>query len=200
MKSSILTISFLTLLTACSSNPVQQQFDEEAAKDKIIDRSDELSKRPEWVNESESYSVKGGNIYSLGVTTIKGDQQIDAAYRIAENNAKAVFSKAIEQKLEYFLQSAKEGMDIGTDVNRYISTEVSKLSSSGIIVSNKYWEKYITTESSGLKVARYRVFVRVMIAESILKDQVFKALNKSSGVAQTQEFKKSLEKKWEEII
>lgn len=201
MKKSIFILSFLSLFASCSSvKDTHYILDEEAAKDKIIDRSDELNKRPEWVSESESYTLNAGNIFSLGMTTIKGDQQIDAAYRIAENNAKAVFAKAIEQKLEFFLQSAKEGMEIGSDVNRYISTEVSKLSTSGIIVSNKYWEKFITTDGQGLRVSRYRVFVRVMISENILKDQVYKALNKSSGVAQTVEFKKSLDKKWDELF
>jgi hypothetical protein len=36
--------------------------------------------------------------------------------------------------------------------------------------------------------------------ESILKDQVYKALNRSSGVVQSEEFKKNMDKKWNDLF
>lgn len=190
----------LAMMTSCSSK-MSHIIDDSDFEETVINRSDELSSRPEWVKESESYESIEGKIYSLGMTVINADQQIDAAYRIAENQAKISMSKNIEQKLEYFFQAAQEGMNIGDEASRFITTEVSKVNISGMHLNGRYWEKFVTIDSSGNKVSRYRVFVRVMMPESMLKEQISRAISgQKNHPEKSKEFINALNSKWNEIF
>jgi len=141
----------VTGLVGCGTsvkNPIKSEID----PDVVVSRIDELSSRPSWLKESEPFSFNEGKVLSLGSTTIPGDQRVEAAMRIAENNAKAGIATAIEQKLEFIFQNAEEGAVIGADQARYIGAEASSLITSSIRSDKRYWEKVATTQDSGERV------------------------------------------------
>ena len=83
-------------LSACAST----------LKDMVLARSDDLSSRPEWATEEETFKIEKGTVYMLGTHEMPvAGKRISTGYRIAENNAKAGLSGAIEQRLNFIFQN-----------------------------------------------------------------------------------------------
>jgi hypothetical protein len=172
----------------------------EIEPDKVISRIDDLSSRPEWLKESEPFKIVNGKVYSLGVTSIPGDQRTEAAMRVAENNAKASISNAIEQKLEFIFQNAEEGAVMGADQARYIGAEASSLITSSIRPDKRYWEKIATTSESGDRIIRFKVFALISMPEDDFKKAVLNATKKAEGKkGLSQNFSEKVDKHWDQF-
>src|SRR5688572_6854774 len=126
-------VSAVLVVAGCSSSRPNA----ENTPDQVVSRIDDVSSRPSWLKESVPFQVKDGQVTSLGSTQIPGDHRVEAAYRIASNNAKAAISNAIESRLEFILQSAEEGTGDSTQA-RFIGAEASKLVSSSIRPGARY--------------------------------------------------------------
>src|ERR1035438_3002312 len=123
MKNLILLMALLTL-SACSTVGRNTP---EATPDKVLSRVDDLGERPNYIQESKPFRFENGMVISTGMTTIPASSRVEAAYRIAQNSAKAAIAGAIEQRLDFVFQNAEEGTTLdGTQV-RYIGAEASKL-------------------------------------------------------------------------
>lgn len=168
-------------------------------KDQVIARSDDLSSRPEWVKDSETFTVSKGAVYMLGSTTIPATSSPDRAYRIAENNAKQGLSSAIEQKLDFVFQNAEEGTEIGSDQTRFIGMEASKLVTSAIRPSNRYWEKVVTVTGANAddKAVVYRVYARVAMPEKEFKKAIERAIAKAQKKGLSADFAKKVDAQWD---
>lgn len=168
-------------------------------KDQVIARSDDLSSRPEWVKDSETFTVSKGTVYMLGSTTIPATSSPDRAYRIAENNAKQGLSSAIEQKLDFVFQNAEEGTEIGSDQTRFIGMEASKLVTSAIRPSNRYWEKVVTVTGANAddKTVVYRVYARVAMPEKEFKKAIERAIAKAQKKGLSADFAKKVDAQWD---
>ena len=168
-------------------------------KDQVIARSDDLSSRPEWVKDSETFTVSKGTVYMLGSTTIPATSSPDRAYRIAENNAKQGLSSAIEQKLDFVFQNAEEGTEIGSDQTRFIGVEASKLVTSAIRPSNRYWEKVVTVTGANAddKAVVYRVYARVAMPEKEFKKAIERAIAKAQKKGLSADFAKKVDAQWD---
>lgn len=168
-------------------------------KDQVIARSDDLSSRPEWVKDSETFTVSKGTVYMLGSTTIPATSSPDRAYRIAENNAKQGLSSAIEQKLDFVFQNAEEGTEIGSDQTRFIGMEASKLVTSAIRPSNHYWEKVVTVTGANAddKAVVYRVYARVAMPEKEFKKAIERAIAKAQKKGLSADFAKKVDAQWD---
>ncbi len=192
-------VSLIVLCAGCAStvkNPIKSEIE----PDKVVSRIDELSSRPEWLKESEPFSISDGKVYSLGSTTIPGDQRVEAAFRVAENNAKAGVANAIEQKLEYIFQNAEEGAEMGADQARYIGAEASSLITSSIRPDKRYWEKVATTQDSGERVTRYKVFSLVSMPEADFKKAILAATRKAEGTkGLSKNFSEKVDKHWDQF-
>ena len=186
---SLLALSVLAC-AACSSVSM---------KDQVIARSDDLSARPEWVKDSETFTVSKGTVYMLGSTTIPATSSPDRAYRIAENNAKQGLSSAIEQKLDFVFQNAEEGTEIGSDQTRFIGMEASKLVTSAIRPSNRYWEKVVTVTGANAddKAVVYRVYARVAMPEKEFKQAIERAIAKAQKKGLSADFAKKVDAQWD---
>lgn len=186
---SLLALSVLAC-AACSSVSM---------KDQVIARSDDLSARPEWVKDSETFTVSKGTVYMLGSTTIPATSSPDRAYRIAENNAKQGLSSAIEQKLDFVFQNAEEGTEIGSDQTRFIGMEASKLVTSAIRPSNRYWEKVVTVTGANAddKAVVYRVYARVAMPEKEFKKAIERAIAKAQKKGLSADFAKKVDAQWD---
>lgn len=199
MRTFIPVIALAIAITGCSSTP--KSANPENTEDQVVGRIDDLGSRPSWVKESAPFRIESGKVISLGSTTIPGDHRVNAAYRVAQNNAKAAIATAIEQRLEFLLQNAEEGTTADTTQVRYIGAEASKLVTSSIRPGNQYWEKVATTRDSGERVTEYRVFATVEMPESEFKQAIFDAIRKSKGQRGiSSDFSSKVDKHWDSFV
>jgi hypothetical protein len=187
----------------CSSNQNVQTPNfptDSELEEKVISRIDDLGSRPSWFKESEVFKVADGNVISLGAAIIPGDHRVDAAIRIAQNNAKSGICSAIEQRLDYVFQNAQEGTAVDTNQARFIGAEACKMTTSSIRNGKTYWEKVASRRDTGERFSQYKVFATVQMTESDLKLAILEAINKRSGKGGlTKDFAKKVEQHWEQF-
>lgn len=190
---------FFLFIVGCSTsikNPTQPEME----PDKIISRIDDLSSRPDWVKESEPFRIEKGIVVSTGMTTIPASDRVEAAYRIAQNNAKSSIAAAIEQKLEFILQNAEEGTSINSSQVRYIGAETSNLITNTIRPGKNYWEKVASTQDSGERITQFKVFSTVTMPESDFKRAIFDAIKKAQGKGGiSKDFAKKVDQHWDKF-
>jgi hypothetical protein len=196
----IIIFTLLSFITACSSEQKSELKTSETEPDKVIARIDDLKERPSWVKESEPFRIEGAHIISLGQTIIPGDNRVEAAYRIAENNGKAAIASAIESRLDTVFQNAEEGTDMSTQA-RYIGAEATKLTTNSLRLDKRYWEKIATTDDSGQRKTIYKVFATVKMPESDFKKAVLDAIRKQQGKGGlSEDFSKKVNDHWDKFV
>ena len=200
MKAKILVALFIVSLTACSSAP--KSGIEHQGEERVLSRIDDLSSRPDWLRESEPFRIESGKVLSLGMTTVAVDNtNLSAVYRIAENNGKASVSHAIEQRLDFVFQQATEGTNIDQSQVQFIGAEASKLTTSSLRPSKRYWEKVAMVQENGQSVLRYRVFALVEMPEQDFKAAIVDAVRRSQGKGGiSQEFAKKVNQHWDAFV
>lgn len=192
---------FLPLgFVACSTGPVSRPNTSEAEPDKVLSRIDDMKERPTWLKESEPFKIQSGEVTSLGSTVIPVDHRVEAAYRIAENNAKGAIAGAIEQKLDFIFQNAEEGTSVDATQARYIGAEASKLVTSSIRPGKRYWEKVASTTDGGQRMTSYKVFATVSMPEADFKRAVMDAVRKAQGKGGlSADFAKKVDAHWDQF-
>lgn len=197
-KISLLLVSVFATM-GCSS--ITKTPTAENTPDKVISRINDMSSRPDWLNEERPFEVKNSNVIFLGQTTIPGDNRVEAAYMIAENNAKGGICSAIESRLDFVFQNAEEGTTIDSTQARRISAEACKITTSSIRPSNRYWEKVAMTTDSGERITRFRVFASVSMPEQDFKRAILDAVRKQQGKGGiSQDFAKKVDAHWDEFV
>lgn len=193
-----LSLFFLTVY-GCATTP--SQVTSEDVPDKVISRINNESDRPAWLDEATSFKIDGGRVTSLGQTTIPGDNRVEAAYRIAENNAKAGICSAIEQRLDFIFQNAEEGTGVDASQARSIGAEACKMTTSSIHNGKRYWEKIATTTDAGSRVTRYRVFATVEMPEGDFKRAVLAAIkNQQVAGGLSKDFSDKVNDHWDKFV
>lgn len=199
MRKLIITAISVCVLNGCSSAPKSTL--PEAMPDKVLSRINEMSSRPDWLNESKPFDIKDGSVLSLGQTTIPGSDRVEAAYAIADNNAKGAICSAIESRLEVIFQNAEEGTAIDSTQARRISAEACKITTSSIRPGNRYWEKVAMSTDSGERMTRYKVFATVTMPEAEFKRAVMNAIRKAEGKGGlSQDFAKTVDNHWDSFV
>lgn len=192
----VLSVVFLVGCGTSVKNPTKPEIE----PDVVVSRIDNLSSRPDWLKESEPFRFESGKVLSLGSTSIPGDQRVEAAMRVAENNAKLGIASAIEQKLEFIFQNAEEGAVMGADQARFIGAEASSLVTSSIRTDKRYWEKVASTQDSGERVTRFKVYSMVSMPESDFKKAIITATRKAEGkVGLSKGFSERVDKHWDQF-
>lgn len=195
----IITIGLGLALTACSSTPKNPT--PENMPDKVVSRINDASERPSWLNEEKPFDIKEGSVMSLGQTTIPGDNRVEAAYAIADNNAKGAICSAIESRLDFVFQNAEEGTAIDSTQARRIGAEACKITTSSFRPGTRYWEKVAITSDSGERVTRYKVFATVTMPENDFKRAVINAIRKQEGKGGlSQDFSKKVDEHWDNFV
>ena len=195
----VAAISAFILAQGCATTP--SVVTSEDQPDSVIARINEDDERPKWLDESSSFKVDDGKVVSLGQTTIPGDNRVEAAYRIAENNAKQGICSAIEQRLDFVFQNAEEGTDIDATQARSIGAEACQMTTSSIRNGKRYWEKFATTTDSGSRVTRYRVFATVEMPEGDFKRAVLAAIKKQQGKGGlSKDFADKVNDQWDRFV
>lgn len=200
MKKSLFISVIFMGLAGCSTTPAPRPNTPEAEPDRVISRIDDLKERPQWLTESEPFKIENGSVISLGSTTIPGDNRVEAAYRIAENNAKASIAGAIEQRLDFIFQNAEEGTAMSSTQARFIGAEASKLVTSSIRPGKRYWEKVASTSDTGQRTTTFKVFSTVSMPESEFKQAVMEAIKKARGQGGiSADFAKKVDAHWDQF-
>ena len=191
------SLIMLLVLVSCSSKTVTQN---NIPTESVIQRIDELSSRPSWLTESEPFKIESGKVLSLGQTTIPADHRVDAAYRIAENNAKASISSAIEQRLDFIFQNAEEGTSMDSTQARFIGAEASKITTSSLKLKNRYWEKVYSVDENGKAKTTYKVFATVAMEEPEFKQAIMEAIRKAQGKGGlSKDFAEKVDNHWDKF-
>jgi len=186
------------VVTGCASNPNRIAYD--VPEDRVVSRIDRMGDRPAWLVESAPFMIDGGMVVSLGETEIPGDHRLEAAYRIAQNNAAAGVSGAIEKKLDFIFQNAEEGT--GTDMRqvRFIGAEVTRLVTSSLRPGKRYWEKVVHFSDYGMRQTKYRVFATVEIPEPDFRQAIVDSLRRHAGKAGlSAEFAEKVDQQWDRL-
>lgn len=199
MKKIPMALIGLALLPACSSTRMADVPGTEP--DMVISRMEGFSSRPDFVNESEPFLISGGNVVSLGMATIPGDQRVEAAYRIAENNAKAGIASAIEQRLDFIFQNAEEGGSLDATQARYIGAEATRISTFSMRPGHLYYEKVVISGDNGLRRVVYRVFATVTMPEVDFRRAIIDAIRRHEGRKGLSEaFAKKVDEHWNQFV
>lgn len=199
MKYFLLTLSLCGFLSACSSAPKVGV--EHAGEETILSRMDDAGSRPDWLIEAQPFRIEGSQVHSMGMTVIPASDNLSAAYRIAENNAKSLVSHSIEQRLDYVFQNAEEGTVLGANQARYIGAEASKLTTSSLRPARRFWEKVHVVQENGQPTVQYRVFALVEMPESDFRAAIIDALRRSQGKQGiSQDFAKKVDAHWNQFV
>ena len=197
----------LSFVVGCSSTPERTEYistaptNSELQPDKVLARIDGMEERPSWLKESEPFYVERGTVYSLGTTTLKEGQRVEAGYRVASNNAKHVVSQAISQRLSYVFQRGEENEGFDEAKSSYIGAEASELTTSHLKPVKYYWEKVAQSDSNGQRQVVYKVFALVSIPESEFKKSVIAAAKKAEGAGKvSKEFDDKLNDHWNDFV
>lgn len=183
-------------LMGCSTSKIV-----ESQKEEVVSRIDNMFSRPDWLKESEPFLVRDGQVTSLGQATVPGDNRVEAAYRIAENNAKGAISGAIESRLDFVFQNAEEGSSLDATQARFIGAEASAILTSEMRLDKRYWEKVSSVGANGERYTKYQVFVLVKMPETDFKKAIIEAARKRQGKnGLSADFAKKVDAHWEKFV
>ncbi len=203
LQNCTIILLIIAAIVGCSSTNSKKiaEIQGNVGEERVLSRIDELSSRPSWLKESEPFRIEGGKVYSMGMTSMPADDRVEAGFRIAENNGKAAISNAIEQRLDFIFQNAEEGTAMSGTQARYIGAEASKLTTSSLRSSKRYWEKVATTQENGQVAVQYRVFAMVEMPEDDFKTAIVDAIRRSKGKAGiSAEFAEKVDKHWDQFV
>jgi hypothetical protein len=199
MKKRLAVSAVVLLATACSSTP-KYASQSEIQPDRVISRIDNMNDRPEYISESEPFRISNGVVYSTGMTTLPADHRVEAGQRIAANNAKAAIAGAIESRLSFVFQNGEEGTSVDSSQVRHIGAEASELVTNSIRPYKNYWEKVATTEDSGQRTTKYKIFSVVQMPEADFKQAIFAAVKKAQGKGEvSKDFQDRLNSHWDKF-
>jgi hypothetical protein len=198
MKRLILTAIplVMALFQACSSTPPVKGYEKDETLSTVND-----SRQPDWADETKPFVIRSGKVYSIGVTTLRGSDRPEAGSRIAENNARANFSKAIENRMEFVFQNAEEGTDSDSGANaRFIGSEISSLTSHSMTVEGHWWKRYAQSQEDGSRRIYYKVYSMIAMPESDLKKAIDAAINKVGDKKLSQSFQSKVDSQWDRFV
>lgn len=185
----------MLLLAACASTGVVNY-----QKDQVLSTSNNED-QPDWANENVPFQIKDGKVYSVGVAYIGGNEVPSAGARISANNAKANIARAVENRMEFIFQQGAESASFDSQVAKFIGSEVSNLTASNLREEGHWWLRYATSEQSGERAIRYRIYSLVTMTEIEFKAAMFKAMNKATAQNKvTPEFRDQLARQWNRFV
>lgn len=185
----------MCLLQACSSTSMKG-FDRDETLSTLNDSS-----QPDWADESHPFVFRLGKVYSLGVTTLHGDERPEAGMRISENNARSNVAKAIEDRMEFIFQNAEENASLDSTQAHYIGSEVSSLTSHSIRIEGHWYKRFAQSQEDGSRRILYKVYSLVSIPEDDLKRAINDAISgKINKHKLSQDFQGKVNSQWESFV
>lgn len=196
MKKSMCVLGVI-LLAGCSSTKINGNVYE---KDEVLSTLDGSS-QPDWANESKPFYVSSGKAYSVGVTTLYGNERPEAGMRISENNARSNFAKTIENRMEFVFQNSEENAGMDSSQARYIGSEFSSLTSHSMTVEGNWYKRYAQSNDDGSRRIMYKIYSLVSMPESDMKRAVDDAIaGRVQKKALSDSFQAKVDTQWDRFV
>lgn len=181
----VLTSVVALSLAACSSTSVIPT-DSSLFKSEQVIATSMRSGIPEWAESDTTFDVnEDGNVYLVVMNEAIAQKNTDVSqlYRAAELEGKAMFAEVVKQKIDAFVQRGRESGELG---GKFTDTTSSwaNLTISNLAPSNRYWEKVAVPEESNEYTLKYRIYVRLKLKESDLREAVRKAINGDTEISE----------------
>lgn len=184
------------ILSACSSSPGVKGYEDNKTLATANGRS-----QPDWADETVPFKISGGKVFSVGVATLRGDQRPEAGARVSENNARANFAKAIENRMEFVFQNAEENSSLDSTQMRYIGSEVSSLTSHSMTQEGTWWIRYAQSEDDGSRRIYYKIYSLVTMPEEDLKKAIDAAIRgKVAERKLSDDFRDKVNQQWDRFV
>jgi hypothetical protein len=197
MNKMIVVIGFMSIVfQGCSSAPSVRGYEKDETLSTLNGKD-----QPDWADESTPFVIRSGKVYSVGVTTLRGEDRPEAGFRIAENNARANFAKTIENRLEFVFQNSEENAGMDSTQARYIGSEVSSITSHSMRTEGHWYKRYAQSQDDGSRRIYYKVYSLVTMPEEDLKKAVNDAI--SGKVAEhklSQNFQQKVDAQWDRFV
>ena len=136
----------LTMIGACSSDGV-----------KVLERSDDLSSRPDWASTTKSTFKKDGNIFYVGFVTTDGASSPSAAMNMSDEKA---LSSPMAAMSDQFLDQNQVGENLRESTgSRVISSLRSqRVPMPSLQITKRYWERVRMQDGEGIIKVELRVY------------------------------------------
>lgn len=202
MKLKLLTICAIGTITlsACSSTPTVNGVKFE--KDETLSTAGDKS-MPDWAEQGElqPFAIKDGKVYSVGITTIRGDERPEAALRMAESNSRAAIAKNIENRMEFIFQGSEENYGFDSVQAKYVGSEVSSITGHSFSMAGHWWKRYVQTQEDGSRKIFYKVYALSTMAEADLKQAIYQAIHKGEGEHKLgANFQEQVDRQWNRFV
>lgn len=146
-------LALMTLLSACSSHRAM-----------VMDRSDDLSNRPEWANLEKSSYEKDNKHYFMAFVEVDGTSSKSAALNMSDEKA---LSDPMRSVVSEFLDQNQIGEELRKDdifARRIISaTRGYRPPMPSLKIVHRYWEK--TTDQIGKTELRAFSLATISVAD-----------------------------------
>lgn len=169
----VICVSVCLLVVGCSSTP--RLNDKEIEKDQVLSTLNDTS-QPSWANEGKPFYTDGQNAYSVGVTTMYGNERPEAGMRVAENNSRANFAKTISDKMAFFFQNAEENGSIEGTQAKYIGSETSELTTHSLKLEAYWYKRYVSTQEDGRHIY-YKIYALTSMPTAEIKSAMDAAIS-----------------------
>ncbi len=191
----IIILAIAASLAGCSTKSYVQNYEEE----KILATASN-KEQPEWADDTKVFWIEGGKVRSLGITQIRGDERPEAGARIAQNNARANISKAIENRMEFIFQGSEENASYDSTVAKYIGSEVSSLTTHSLRPEAQWWKRFEQSQEDGSRRIFYKIYALETMPEADFKRAVFAAINKVDNHKLSASFQKQVDRQWGRFV
>lgn len=180
---------------ACSSTPATKGYEDDKTLSTLNGQS-----QPDWADESKPFFIRDGKAYSIGFTTLRGDDRPEAGLRVSENSARGNFAKAVEDRMEFVFQNAEENAGMDSTQAKFIGSEVSRLTSHSIRVESHFWKRYAQSSESGDRHIYYKVYSLVTMPENDLKKAIDDAIAGRVEKSLSPSFQAKVDQQWDRFV
>lgn len=147
----------------------------EITPDVVLSTMDGTS-QPSWASEGKPWYQDGPNVYSVGVTTIHGNERVEAAMRVAALNSRVAFAQTVNDKLSAYLQSAEENFSLDSTQVKSLASSASELTAHSIKTESYWYKRYVSTQEDG-KHIYYKVYALSSMPVTDLRQAMDQAIS-----------------------
>lgn len=171
----------LVTLVSCSSKSPDTHKDMVYEPDKVLGRSDELEKRPEWVKESVNVVEKEDHIAFIGFSEVPGDSRVTAAYKMADSEAKGSIASKLRSEIFKLVETSDTGLKMEDQKLESLIQDMSEVELKNVDVKDRYWEKVQRTASDGKKSMVMKVFSLIEVKKDELQKLMLQKAKESDA-------------------
>ncbi len=146
--------------------------------EEVINRSDGMAERPDWVSDTETTIVTEKGLRFIGLAELDIESRPRRAQKVADANAKAAYTHYVSTKLTSIISVAQSGFGLDADLNTIVQ-QVSRVSVNKMVIKGRYWERVIEKHKDQNNEESQKGIIRLFSMIEISSDDIKKALRKA---------------------